>query len=332
MKIIFPLISIFLVPIATYAKDINSLDEFSRPVIQKIVDITTEKGEKITISQKFLKVGGNELMYIKGSSSPNTLKYGKDLCQSKGQILDIEYGSKLINKNNNYIISCSNDTSLKNNTITKAYSSTPVVQKRNLFTDSISHNESGEKIIQRIAVATGSNGKKYTTNQKFIELKDNKLLYIPNSSSAETIQYANDICHAAGGNERINKGSNIISSNLPFTLSCESKKKPNLTNMRTSNEECNIQALPHSTDGRPNTNVMLSGSFYFSNVTFLNTKISFFDYYNEIQDANLGLDYGNSEIFLNVLAPAEENAYPFTVTGTSQICSKSEQGALAVFQ
>lgn len=331
MKIIFPLISIFLFPFSTYAKDINSLDEFSRPIIQKTVDITTEKGEKITISQKFLKVGDNELMYIKGSSSKATLKYGKDLCQSKGQTLDIEYGSSLIKSSNNYIISCSNDKSIKNNTITKAYSSAPIVQEKKLFKDNISYNHSGEKIIQRTAVLTGSNGKIYNTNQKFIELSNNKLLYIPNSSSTETIQYANDLCSAVGGNERINKGSNIISSNIPVTVSCESKKKQNLKNMRASNEECNVQAIAHSTDGRPNTNTLLSGSFYYSNVTSLSTKISFFDDYNIIEDANLGIDYGNAEIYLNVIAPAQENAYPFTVTGTSQICSKSEQGALAVF-
>lgn len=331
MKIIFTLISIFLVPIATYAKDIKSLDEFSRPIIQKDTDITTEKGEKVTISQKFLKVGDNELMYIKGSSSQATLKYGKDLCQSKDQTLDIEYGSRLIKNNNNYIISCSNDKYIKNSTITKSYSSAPILQEKKSFKDTISYNDSGEKIIQRTAVLTSSNGKKYTTNQKFIELSNNKLLYIPNSSSTETIQYANDICSANGGSERINKGSNIISSNLPVTISCDSKKKQNLKNIRASNEECNVQAIAHSTDGRPNTNTLLSGSFYYSNVTSLSTKISFFNYYNIIEDANLGIDYGNAEIYLNVTAPDQENSYPFTVTGTSQICSKSDQGTLAVF-
>jgi len=217
------ILSSICISTTSYAQSYDEIDEFNRGIVIKNLDVQDQNGKKITLTQKFLSVGGDELMYIKGSSSTATTDYAQKLCEQKGQVSDIEYGSKLILKDSkDFVLTCTNDKNIANTITNQTFALAPVKVTNKLYTDVITFNSSGEKIIERNAQLTAPSGKIYNTQQKFIELRKNKLFYIPNSSTPETLKYINDICSKNGRVEQINKGSIIVSENVAGAIKCQS--------------------------------------------------------------------------------------------------------------
>lgn len=309
------------------ANDVLTKDHLDRPIVQKKFTLKDQNGKSITLSQKFLVVGENELLYVRGSSSAETLKYGEEKCRSENKILDIDYGSHTIKNNQNYIISCANDLNLKNSLINKAYSSSPEEKSMNGFKDSSSLNQYGEKIITRTSVATAPSGRKYSIQQQFQEISKDKLLYIMNSSTPETLQYNNEVCKSVGGIDATDKGVRLVSRESPSTLVCENVKKNDNNSLDIARQSCNISTSSNSNyNGIAYANNMVSGTVYYTNATgSLVKRITVNGYYNEVIDY-VSNTTGNAMIFLNAYI-GSPNTYPIVTTGRLG-CTASSQGVL----
>lgn len=325
-KILLSMIPILACP-TLFANDVLTKDHFDRPIIQKNFTVKNQNGKTFTLSQKFLVIGEDDLLYIRGSSSAETLKYGEEKCRSEGKILDIDYGSHVIKKDQNYTISCSNDLNLKNTIINKSYSSSPEEKSINGFKNSSSLNQYGEKIITRTSTAIAPNGRKYSIQQKFQEISKDKLLYITNSSTPETLQYNNEVCKSVGGIDITDKGVRLISKESPSTLVCENVKKNDMNSLNMARQSCNISASTNSNyNGKAYANNMVSGTIYYTNATgSLVKKITVNGYYNEVIDY-VSNTTGNAMIFLNAYIAAP-NTYPIVTTGRLG-CTASSQGVL----
>ena len=331
MMIIMKKILISIIPMfactTLLASDVLTKDHLDRPTIQKNFSLTDQNGKTLTLSQKFLVIGEDELLYIRGSSSPETLKYGEQKCRSEGKILDIDYGSHVIKKDQNYTLSCSNDVNLNNNIINKSYSSSPEEKTINGFQISSALNQYGEKIITKTSSVIAPSGRKYSIQQKFQEISKDKLLYITNSSTPETLQYNNEVCKSVGGIDSTDKGVRLVSKDSPSILVCENVKKNDVANLNTARQSCNISASTNSNyNGRANSNNMVSGAIYYTNATgSLVKRITVNGYYNEVVDY-VSNTTGNAMIFLNAWISAP-NTYPIVTTGRLG-CTASSQGVL----
>lgn len=310
----------------TFAKETLIKDHLDRAILKKTFEISDPAGKTVQIDQSFLIISNEELLYLRDSSSPETLRFGEKKCQAEGKILDINFGAKIVNKNIKYLISCSDDLNLKNTMINKAYSLQPKEQLSNGFSDIVSYNQYGEKIIIRSSQATGPNGKQYSLQQRFQEISPEKLLYISNSSTPETLQYNNEICKSINGTDNTDKGVRIISKLTTSTLVCDNIKK-NEVGLLNSERSCNITAQSNSNyNGRAYSNNLVSGNFRYTNASgrFVK-KITLNGYYNEIVDY-VSNQTGNSQIFLNAYIGAP-NPYAFVTTGQLG-CTSSSQGVL----
>ncbi|MDS7935685.1 hypothetical protein RMB03_17310 [Acinetobacter sp. V91_7] len=323
------LLSIFPICLCStsFAGEVLTKDHLDRPIIKKTFDIKDQNGNNIKLSQDFLIVGEDELLYLRGSSSPVTLKYGEEKCRSDGKVLDIDFGSKIIKRNQQYILSCSNDKNLKNTIINKSYSSSPQEQSLKGFNDVTSLNQFGEKIITRTSTAIAPNGRKYNIQQQFQEISENKLLYILNSSTPETLQYNNELCKSVGGIDATDKGVRLISKDATSAIICDNVKKNNIDTVSSTRQSCNISALSNSDyNGRAYANNIVSGTVYYTNATgSLIRRITVNGYSNEAIDY-LSNQTGNGQIFLNAYIGAP-NTYPIVTTGQLG-CSSSSQGVL----
>ncbi|WP_171334499.1 hypothetical protein, partial [Acinetobacter stercoris] len=172
-------------------------------------------------------------------------------------------------------------------------------------------------------------GKKYILQQKFQEISPEKLLYIPNSSTQETLQYNNEVCKAINGIDASDKGVRIIQKNTTSVLVCNDikKSKTEIDKILSQRQACNIQSISYSNyNGITGANNPIAGDILYQNATgSLLRRIEVGGYYNEAID-NLNNESGYSRIFLTVYI-GSPGTYPFYTIGRLG-CTSTSQGVL----
>ncbi len=218
-----------------YAQDIEYTDEFKRLIIERSTQLEDQSGRAIILSQRFLRIG-QSLLYIKGSSTAETIRYGQEFCIKQGKIFDLEYGTKIIeitrpDQNMNEqdrqselnLISCNPDHSFIENIQQKAGLQKAIKQEmKGGYHYTSWYNGRGEKLIERKVVMTTPNGTEYSTQKRFLGLGTNQMMYLPNSASAETLEYEQAFCGSFALTRDIDKGVQIESISSSYGLMCDS--------------------------------------------------------------------------------------------------------------
>ncbi|SPL71656.1 hypothetical protein [Acinetobacter stercoris] len=216
--------NMFFIPLILmiYTTTTHAIDESLMQIpdnlkLEKIAIIKNKNGEKVKISQFFLNMGNNQLLYIRDSSSPEALKHIEEICKSKNQKSDINYGAKIINGNEKYLISCTSKNILKQY---ENPNKKPIEETHQGYKDQIIYNQYGEKFITRTSELNLASGRKITIQQKFQEISPTQLLYIPFTTSPEVEEFYKEYCPLVTDYSLAEKGIRVMHKNAISTLQC----------------------------------------------------------------------------------------------------------------
>ncbi|TCM66494.1 hypothetical protein EC844_11394 [Acinetobacter calcoaceticus] len=219
----------------SYAKDETHVDEFGQSIVVRTNIVQDENGEDLHLQQKFIRLP-DQLLYLKGSSSPETIRYAENICGQQGKFLDIDYGVKMLatpaeqqktktSQNQSeaqVLISCHADLNLVASLAKQAGMKHAITQQLDGgYVLQSWYTPQGEKIIERRVRLETAQGKSFQTQKRFLALGENQMLYLRNSASAETLSYEEIVCQEYGaGVPAPDRGIRIESIGTSYGYSC----------------------------------------------------------------------------------------------------------------